>query len=408
MKRIVYITATLPALTVTFIYNEIFRLRSQGAIVDTVSMNTPSENLISAEARDLKDTTLYLDAVGLLPKLTAFTLCALRHPIRVAGGLWQIVTAKPVKGPRDYARLIYHLIEAAYLARRMRHKLPDHLHSHFINGPTSIAMFLGRLLDVPYSFTMHASMIWLDPIAFSNKLETAAFCVSISEYNRQYVLDTYGSGYADKIHVVHCGIEPGKLAREVPSKASGDKLRLLGVGQLNRRKGFHVLIPALAALRDRNVDFDCTIVGDGAERNALEEQIASLELGERVRLAGALLHEDVKRELERADAFVLPCVISEDGWRDGIPVALMEAMAYGLPVVSTDILGLPELIEHGTGGLLVPSGDVEALTDALQRLANDRGLRDTLGRNGRAKVLSDFNNARSAERLQDLIEGLAA
>lgn len=408
MKRIVYITATLPALTVTFIYNEIFRLRSQGAIVDTVSMNTPSEDLISADARELKDTTLYLDAIGLLPKLAAFTLCLLRHPIRVAGGLRQIVTAKPVKGVRDYARLIYHLIEAAYLARRMRHERPDHLHSHFINGPTSIAMFLGRLLDVPYSFTMHASMIWLDPIAFSNKLETADFCVSISEYNRQYVLETYGSGYADKIHVVHCGIEPDKLARDVPCKVPGDTLHLLGVGQLNRRKGFHILIPALAALRDRNVDFDCTIVGDGAERNALQAQIATHDLGDRVRLAGALLHEDVKHELARADAFVLPCVISEDGWRDGIPVALMEAMAYGIPVVSTDILGLPELIDHGTGGLLVPSGDVEALADALQMLAHDSDLRESLGRNGRAKVLSDFNNARSAERLQDLIEGRAA
>lgn len=407
MKRIIYITATLPALTVTFIYNEIFRLRSRGAVVDSVSMNTPAADSISADSRDLRQTTVYLDAVSMLPKLAAFLFVSLRHPVRMASCLRELVTAYPVKGARDYARLVYHLVEGAYLARRMRHKQPEHLHSHFINGPTSIAMFMARLLDIPYSFTMHASMIWRDPIAIRNKLRSAAFCVSISEYNRRYVLDTYGQEFADKIHIVHCGVEPDD---SLPPRqtAENDEFRLLAVGQLNPRKGFHVLIPALAGLRDKGVAFHCTIVGDGAERSRLAELVRNHALGDHVNLAGAMLHEKVKEELAQADAFVLPCVITDDGWRDGIPVALMEAMLYELPVVSTNILGLPELIEDGVGGLLVPANDADALSVALARLAEDPGLREKLGQAGRVKVLEDFNNVRSARELHELIEGAAS
>jgi glycosyltransferase involved in cell wall biosynthesis len=309
-----------------------------------------------------------------------------------------------MQGVRDYFRLAYHLLEAAYLAQGMRPKPPEHIHSHFINGPTSIAMFLGQLLDVPYSFTMHASMIWRDPIAFRHKLKTAAFCVSISEYNRQYVLQTYGQVYADKIHIVHCGIDPGPIPEAMQATRAGKKFNLLAVGQLNRRKGFHILIPALALVRDAGFEFSCTIIGDGAERPLLENLIAEHNLGDAVTMAGALLHEQVQARLRTADAFVLPCVISEDGWRDGIPVALMEAMNNCLPVISTNILGLPELIEDEVSGLLVAANDAEQLAGAIKRLIGDATLCRRLGAGGRQKVLKDFNNDKSAAELQGLIE----
>jgi glycosyltransferase involved in cell wall biosynthesis len=185
---------------------------------------------------------------------------------------------------------------------------------------------------------------------------------------------------------------------------SGGAFKLLAVGQLDRRKGFHVLIPALASLRDTGVQFDCTIIGEGAERQTLEKMISALELGGMVKLVGAVLHEHVKDYLRVADAFALPCVISEDGWRDGIPVALMEAMHWAIPVISTDILGLPELIENEVSGLLVTAGDAETLAGALSRLASDPELCRRLGRNGRAKVLDAFNNDKSAAQLRKLIE----
>ena len=179
---------------------------------------------------------------------------------------------------------------------------------------------------------------------------------------------------------------------------------LLGVGQLNRRKGFHVLIPALALVRDAGLDFCCTIVGDGAERPALEKQLDEHRLRDNVTLVGALLHEQVHEQLRAADTFVLPCVISEDGWRDGIPVALMEAMHNRVPVISTNILGLPELIEDQVSGLLVAPNNPEQLAHAILRLAGNPALCRQLGAGGRDKVLQDFNNDKSAAALQGLIE----
>ena len=404
MKKVLYITATLPALTVTFIYKEVFRLRALGMNVSTVSMNTPADGEVSSAARVLRQTTHYLDAQGILKKVLFAAAILVRHPLRMSKCIWHLLSARPVKVPRDYFRLSYHIIEAAYLALHLKDDRPDHIHCHFINGPTSIGMFLGILLDIPYSFTMHASMIWLDPVAFRNKLQTCAFCVSISEYNKRYVLKTYGERFDPKIHIVHCGIDPDADRMDKGTRSDDSVFRILGVGQLNRRKGFHVLIPALRMLLDQGVDFHCTIIGDGDQMQLLSRLIDSNEVGSHVTMAGAVLHEEVESSLWRSDAFVLPCVISEDGWRDGIPVALMEAMFCQLPVVSTDILGLPELIDNDLSGLLVPADDVEALTVALQRLAGDSELRKSLGANGRNKVLKDFNNELSALKLLEYFE----
>jgi glycosyltransferase involved in cell wall biosynthesis len=251
---------------------------------------------------------------------------------------------------------------------------------------------------------MHASMIWLDPIALDDKLRTASFCVSISEYNRQYVLKAYGQDLADKIHVIHCGVDADQDRPNISCVAESSVMRIGSVGQFNRRKGFHILLPALAELRDRGLDFKCTIIGDGEERPHLKSLAQQLDLGKHVHFAGAMLHEDVKKALPSFDIFVLPCVIAENGYRDGIPVALMEAMYFELPVVSTNILGLPELIDEGVSGILVEPGEISPLADALHALANSPNLRATLGRNGKAKVLAEFNNELSARELKSLFE----
>ena len=208
MKKVLYVTSRLPALTVTFIYKEIHRLQSMGREVSFVSMNTPSDGEISADARAFVKDTDYLDSVGLGAKFAAFVGQCARHPLRMLTAFGIVISARPMQGPRDYARLGYHLVEAAYLARKYKDRGFEHIHCHFINGPSSIGMFLGLLLDVPFSFTMHASMIWLDPIAFSNKLKRCKFCASISEYNKRYVVTTYGESLKEKIHIVHCGIDP--------------------------------------------------------------------------------------------------------------------------------------------------------------------------------------------------------
>lgn len=399
---ILYITATLPALTVTFIYREIFRLQRSGFEVRCVSMNTPGADEISAEAEVLVASTTYLDQVSGLSKLGGFLACAAFHPTRLASCLGELFIARPMKGLRDYARLAYHLFEAGYLAWHLRHAGYRHIHCHFINGPTSIGMFLARLLDLPFSFTMHASMIWLDPIAFLNKLKACSFCASISQYNKNYVLETYGRQFDGKIRIVHCGIDPEGEPVPAPQRDSGAAVQLLGVGQLNRRKGFHVLLGACALLKDRGVAFHCNIVGGGEQRVVLEDLRDRLGLRQHVTLVGPVKHEVVRGYLSGADVFVLPCVISEDGWRDGIPVALMEAMFHRRPVISTNILGLPELIDDQVNGILVEPNDEAALAGAIETLSIDAELRSQMGERGRSKVLRDFNNLNSAQTLAGL------
>ena len=181
----------------------------------------------------------------------------------------------------------------------------------------------------------------------------------------------------------------------------------MSVAQLAPRKGFHVLIEACHYLTQQDVPFRCYIFGEGTERSRLESLIKEYNLGDRILMPGRIHQAELRQFLNRADVFVLPCVRDNDGDQDGIPVVLMEAMAMELPVISTSLSGIPELISHERNGLLVPPSDAVALADALQRLKNNRAMRKQLGKLGRETVIGDFNIHRSAERMAALLEEAA-
>ena len=403
--HLLYISTTLPALTLTFVYREIWALEALGHRVTTVSMNRPSRRLVSDEAKPLLNRTLFLDSIRLPAKLGAYVGTLLRTPGRFLKAHRRLVQSRPLAGPRDFARLFYHLVEACWLNAHLPAGSFSHIHAHFISGPTSLAMFLGCLRDVPFSFTMHASLLWQDPIALRTKLEHCRFCASISAYNRNFVVEQYGNHVAPKIRVVHCGIDPDTPLRHFSPKRHDGPVRLLSVGQLVARKGFHILLPAIARARELGSDVRGTLIGDGPLRKELVAQAADLGIDEYLTFAGALDQEAVQTALSDADLFVLPCVITPQGGRDGIPVALMEAMMAAIPVVSTNILGLPELIEDGVSGVLVSPDDSDELADAIAELAKSGELRRSLGDAGRNKVLRDFNQEVSAKRLSKLFSG---
>ena len=206
-KRIVYIAGSIPTLTCTFIQREIFDLTDMGFTIDMVSMNTPEAGQVSKAAEGLMESMIFLDRVPELHKLLAFLRAMVLRPRPFMRCTWLFLTASPMQSWRDYLRLGYHLIESCYLASVLDRRKPDHIHSHFIHGPTSLGMFLSELIGVPFSFTMHASLIWIDPLAFHTKLKGCKFCVSISAFNKQHVLETYGREFDDKINVVHCGVQ---------------------------------------------------------------------------------------------------------------------------------------------------------------------------------------------------------
>jgi glycosyltransferase involved in cell wall biosynthesis len=233
------------------------------------------------------------------------------------------------------------------------------------------------------------------------KVAEAAFVVPISQYNRDVIELHCGASSRNRLNVIHCGVDtkvfsPSDRAHR---KCDTDPLRILSVGTLHEVKGQTFLIEACRRLAERGVDFECHLVGDGPDRAALMDQIRKAGLERRVQLVGQKTRQEIVALLAEADVFVAPSVPSRSGRKEGIPVVLMEAMACGIAVVASDLSGIPELVVHQRSGLLTQPRDVNALANALERLARDDELRRELGQAARATVLEDFDQSKNAWRL---------
>jgi glycosyltransferase involved in cell wall biosynthesis len=284
-----------------------------------------------------------------------------------------------------------------------------HLHAHFSLNACTLAMLISAWSDIDFSFTVHAHDIFIHDLAdlMEHKLQTAKFVAAISEFNKRHLLERYPSIDEDKIKIVHCGLD---LRQFVPaSPPANRRTRILAVGRLHEQKGFEYLVRACGMLKsERGLDFECVIIGDGEERTPLERLIQKMEVDDVVHLAGAVDQHHVASALKAADIFVLPCVAAKNGAMDGIPVALMEAMAMGVPVISTRISGIPELI-GSDAGMIVESGDFRGLSDAIFRFASlSRDERREFGRHGRATIEARYNLDTEASKLAALFGDGAA
>jgi glycosyltransferase involved in cell wall biosynthesis len=281
---------------------------------------------------------------------------------------------------------------------------PKHIHAHWATYPSSVAMWLSQRLGIPYSFTCHAHDIFVEDQFIEEKLLTAKFCATISQFNKRWLYKKYGAEAVSRTTIVHCGVPPTTAAEEDDLKA-GDSVSVLSVGRLDPIKGFPTLIAAISTLVRRNVEVKCTIIGEGPQRRILEGMIAEHRLEGRVSLPGAKSQADVQLAMRSATVFALPCTPAADGNMDGIPVVLMEAMALGMPVISTIVSGVPELISSGVDGILTKPGDVEALADAIQLLTEDGVLRKAMGARARDTVRNRFCVATEAAKLRLQILG---
>lgn len=401
--RILYIATNFTALTHSFITREIANLRRAGVEIDLLSLRTHTGDTgVDQPECDLTGCR----QVYPVPVLKTIAR-ALREVARRPGRMLRAVgvaLVSPGDSPRDKAKLLFQLGVTASLVAEAEAARIDHIHAHFATSPTTFALFLHLLTGIPFSFTGHAADIYRNPVALVTKLRHAAGIVAISAYNLRYYRSLVSELKAEKI--IHCGIDPAAFPfRE--RRAGGTPLTLLAVGRAVPKKGFRYLIEALALLDEAGIAWRCDLVGDGPlleEHRALAERLGL----ERLRLRGPLQQPEVRRLLQNADAFVLPCIVAADGDRDGIPVALMEAMATGCPVVTTRVSGIPELVDDGRSGLLVEPGSANALAAALQRLVTEPGLAPALSRGGRDKVLREFNLEDSAQQLRAFFERLSA
>lgn len=314
----------------------------------------------------------------------------------------------PVEGPKQRWRTIAHLVPAISLALYWRSRKIRHIHAHWAHTATTVGMHAAELLGVPFSFTGHANDLFVYRGGLVGKLRRAKFVVCISEFHRRFYL-SLGADPA-KLAVVYCGID---MRRYADLSDDDHEIvippRILGVGRLVEKKGFTDLVAACARLRDRGVSFSCLIAGSGPEEASIQARIDAEGLGDWVRVTGEAVEQESLPGLIRSARMVaLPCVRDRDGDMDGLPQVLIEAMACSVPVVSTRLVGIPDLVRTGIHGQLVEPGDVNSLAEAMETLLLDSDLAESQGREGADWAREHFGRDETVRRLIGLFEWSAS
>jgi len=391
-----------PRISETFISNEILLLERLGFSIRIFSMRKPRENFSHDSVKQIRAAVNYLPETLLLP-LPRFlyhnALLFTRRP-RTYFKVLKLALRR-LRRTRKAATL-KHLLQAGYLVQRL---LPGsgvvHLHAHFAHSPASVAMFAALLSGLDFSFTAHAKDIYTsDPQQLAEKLKLAKFVVTCTEYNRRH-LRMLVEGDAAPIHRVYHGIDLSLFHAGEDRRDRPEPLRLLTVARMTPKKGLPTVYRAVRCLLDQEIAVEHILVGDGEARRSILNCIRKLGLQDVTHWLGTQPHHVVIKHYNKADVFVLGCEIASNGDRDGIPNVLLESMAMQTPVVATMVSAIPELVQDGVTGLLVPPGEPEAMARAILRLTMDRGLREKMIRNAMDFVAGNFDN-------RELIKELAA
>jgi glycosyltransferase involved in cell wall biosynthesis len=404
--RVGYVLHRFPHLTETFIVREMHWLQRYGIELSIFSLMAPKSSVISPQAEALVPLAQYSRMFSFeVVRAQAHFLA--RRPLRYLRALGRLIW-QTYREPRVMGLAVSLFPKSVLFARRVEQMGIEHLHANFVWLEGLAAGVARDLTGVSFTIQPHAfGLFSRNQRDVRRELENATRVVTISDYHRRYIAGLSPRISVEDIDVVHCGIEPDRISpaaarmRNVPP-------RIVSVGRAVEKKGHRYLIDACAELARRGVDFRCDlIVGRGGLRDELAEQVTRLELGEVVRLLDSRDEDGVFEILGGADIFALGCVVADSGDRDGIPVSLMEAMASGIPVVSTPVTGVPELIEDGRSGLLVQQRDSEALADAIARLLDDEGLATRLAAAGRRKIVDDFLVSDSAAKMAAIFRAIS-
>lgn len=398
--QLVYILSAYPGLTTTFVDREVQALRRMGIPLRILAINRP-ETMLSEEQKEIQRIITYLQPVERSTALRAHLRFALTRPARYFSTLAYLLTRRH-SSLNARRKTLRHFSLGVVSAYHLRNTPVDHIHVHIVNWAV-VALTASRLLGVPYSVTAHASGdIYVNPVLLKEKMGNAKFVATCTRYNMDY-LKQYGKGvFSEKVKCIYHGLNARDYVRDQAIERYNPPV-IIGVGQLKERKGFKVLVEACGILKQQGVDFECRIIGEGPMRAELEDRIQRLGLTGKVILYGALPHDEVFRQYEQSSIFALPALMASDGDRDGIPNVILEAMAMELPVVSTCHSAIPEAVEDGVNGLLVPPDDPAALAAALHRLLSSPELRLSFGQKGRQTVIEKFDPEKNTRRLLEEI-----
>ena len=423
---IAYVFKGYPRLTDTFITSEVYRMEQQALrlrvfVLKPCTEPVPTDLLDKIAAKpvympgttSMKNATLFqwlsLNLKHFLPSLRRVFL---KHPLRVARAAGTAF-AQAFRARRTFwswPRKVYakEFLQAALLADMIGHAGDvTHIHAHYCHGATTVAWLASTMAGLPLSFTAHAKDIYLPSLnpagLLRRKMDAARFVMTCTDANREY-LEKLGS--KTPVHLFYHGLNAefcGIMKERPAMRNTNGHLRALGVGRLIPKKGFDIFVGACAILRQMNVPFEGIIVAEGGEHEKeIRRMIAEHGLENSFHLPGPMSQSQLYDEYQKATVFCLPCRVLDNGDRDGIPNVLMEAMAVGLPVVTTPISGIPELIDDGVNGLLVPPEDPRALANAFLRLIKDNGLAAELSRNAQDTIEERFNGDKLAAHMANL------
>lgn len=417
-----------PKLSESFILNEIVELLKNGHDVQIFSIIKPWEEEVHDEIKkynileithyfsfksilkiniisflkyllfgviqDLYDLRSFIQAVS-KPKAT-HTQSSIVHPNKKIESKIHRIGRFGIACPR---RFLLDL-KIAYFATIVEDKNVKLIHTHFASMG-GIARRLSKMLGLPYTLTAHAFDIYVNTNAneLRKVMDNAESVVTISEYNKNYLINKIG--VSNRIDVIRCGIELNKFDSQRKSKSEG-RLRILTVSRLVEKKGIEYLIKSIPTTIKEIPNLEFIVVGSGPLNSSLQQLVNHLNIDSYIKFKGDVSDSELFKYYNHADIFVLPCIIAENGDRDGIPVSMMEAMAMEIPLVSTKVSGIPELVKDGVSGIIVPPKDEKAISEALIKLLNNEDLRVQMGKAGRQIILEKYNVTIEGHKLMNM------
>ena len=393
MLRVAYLFERFPSFSQTFCYREVAELIRQGVDVRVFSIRRPMDESRQDWDDLVKEITYLPEESVLLSEITQLTRSGKLPPdASEAIQNWGRRT--------DFLRLA----QAAFVGTRLREQGVDRVHAHFAGMAARTAYWIREFFGIDYSLTAHANDIFAPrdfEISLSMLLERAVAIVTESDFSANYVRERFPAAAA-KVHRVYNGLD---LRRFQPAAIGSDPPRIISVGRLIEKKGFRTLIAACARLRRAGRAFHCEIIGEGPLLGDLSAKILANQLEDHVKLVGPLSQSEIAGRFAGATVFVLPCTTEPGGGMDNLPTVIMEAMASGLPVISTTTAGVPEMVDAGETGLLVPPDDPSALAEAITTLISQPKEARRLGARGRERAAEKFSIETNVKALVEILQG---
>jgi glycosyltransferase involved in cell wall biosynthesis len=416
--RVGYVLRSYPRLSQTFVLNEIRDLEQLGVQIHVFAVINPCEQIVQPGVADVMAPVRYLGA----SRWQDYVRQTMAHLIMMATlPRGYFVVLRYVHRRRDLdqgytsASRIQCFLQAVYLAYLLRREKRrtgaaiDHLHAHFAHDPTLIALLVHMLTGISFSFTGHARDLYQIPPAILNeRIAAAHHIVTCCAANVAYLDQVVPRTLRDKVRLIHHGVDLAAFQPVEHARDTADPpLLILSIGRLTKKKGFPDLICACRSLKSAGHRFQCAIYGDGPQRHELAALITRLDLDGDVQLCGARTQQELLPLFQHAAIFALTPFVTEDGDRDGIPNVLIEAMASGLPVVSTAVAGIPELVTDGYDGLLATPHDTEMIATLIGELLCDEPRRAQLGAAARQTAVERFDLRASARLMAEMFDSLS-